>query len=704
MKPTPSQASLRSQGVVSPSRDSLNADPVAPPQLKPTYARPPPEVGHPPSPSISDLSVRNSFARAGAMITTPSKSHTNSLTVLRSLGPLNYTQVKLGGPKEDRKDHIDYNPAKFIGNLANIRYRQTSDWQRSSMPNIGFKGVDRIKYDYNPLYTSPEFRKTRMKAGIPPQELVKAVCAIYTIGYGFDSGSHSYGRPNGLGFLLSDSLLMTAHEVIPNEEVAIESYAQFRDGEVFNFDPYRSFATSKKYEFTIVAFKEHHSHTSLRFFVPLQIVGNFSLSTNSPANYLPHNPSANKHVVIVDKDRFTVESSKHETILPGTPIFDNDWQAQGLYVKTVNKLHVCMRFEPMIIHLSANLVIQHNEILNRFLNGGDEGFIDKFHSRYIYYFEWQGKKAWRYDIDREAWEEVVIRNFENVDITHADWSFHWGSRLVYLKNGTIMIIGGKDKMVARETGEVWAFMPQKYNTMSKLAPMGMPRDSCAAVVLDDNYVYVFGGKPYTNTCERYSIKSNLWQPVASMFYGRYDASACTALDTKFIFVFGGQPLNLSGATVERYNTEMNHWELLSITLPRPLYRLTVFPISNRRIAVLGGSGSNSVFVMYAERSIVFSSLAVGSESQDFYILKDGQRNLEEPVESVYPAAFDRSRNCLYILNMSRQSTSSKVPSVVQYNVEYFDFTERVDATSKPLEMSRKMSISQRSIGETYTIP
>jgi hypothetical protein len=101
--------------------------------------------------------------------------------------------------------------------------------------------------------------------------------------------------------------------------------------------------------------------------------------------------------------------------------------------------------------------------------------------------------------------------------------------------------------------------------------------------------------------------------------------------------------------------------------------------------------------MYAERTLIQATLTIGG-SQDFYVIKDGQRHLEEPVESVYPVTFDRSRNCLYLLNMARQSTSSQVPSVVLYNVEYFDYTERVDASSKPHEVGRSDS-SQR--GDTY---
>jgi hypothetical protein len=596
---------------------------------------------------------------------------------------------------------FESDPGKFLGTLVNPQSRFVVDRRSPQLPRVGFGGVDKTRYDVNPLYTSPEFRNARVQPVPPPTELVRAVCAIYTVGHGFDSGTQTYGRPNGLGILMNESLMMTTDKVMPDEASAAACYAQFRDGEVFNFEPALCFITSKKYAFTIVAFKEQHSRTALQYVVPIPITQFFSLKPKDPVNYLPHNHYSTKSVVVVDKDCFTVQTSRPETILPGTPFFDNQWMTQGLYVKTSNKLHIAVRFEPILAYLSAMIALYPNDLLGRFLNIGALNFLDKYHSRFIYYFEWHGKKASRYDIDREAWEEVAIRNYESINKQRPDWSFHWGARLAYLKSGSIMLIGGRDKTSGQETDEVFLFSPQKYHIMTKLAPMGNVRDASAVVVVEDSEVYVIGGKPHLDSCEKYSISGNSWRPISSMFYGRYDFAACTALEARYIFVFGGQPVSLSGTMIERYNIELNAWELLGVSLPRPLYRLSAFPITNRRIAILGGNGSHWVYIMHVERSLVMVNLATGGGSQDFYVMKDGQRNLDEPVETVYPVAFDRSRNRLYLLNMARQGASSIAPGVTTYNTEFFDYSERVDFLEKPMEVPIAPFSLQRTNFNTY---
>jgi hypothetical protein len=49
-------------------------------------------------------------------------------------------------------------------------------------------------------------------------------------------------------------------------------------------------------------------------------------------------------------------------------------------------------------------------------------------------------------------------------------------------------------------------------------------------------------------------------------------------------------------------------------------------------------------------TLVMVNLVTGG---GFYVMKDGQRNFNEPVETVYPVSFDRSQNRLYLLNMAR---------------------------------------------------
>ena len=71
-----------------------------------------------------------------------------------------------------------------------------------------------------------------------------------------------------------------------------------------------------------------------------------------------------------------------------------------------------------------------------------------------------------------------------------------------------------------------------------------------------------------------------------MYNNRSDASACVA--GNFIFVVGGLPINTAGVTIERYNMHSDGWTLLSVNLPKGLFRHTVFSASQNRIAILGG--------------------------------------------------------------------------------------------------------------------
>mmetsp|Transcript_32864 Transcript_32864/g.32552 ORF Transcript_32864/g.32552 Transcript_32864/m.32552 type:complete len:124 (+) Transcript_32864:172-543(+) len=121
---------------------------------------------------------------------------------------------------------------------------------------------------------------------------------------------------------------------------------------------------------------------------------------------------------------------------------------------------------------------------------------------------------------------------------------------------SILIIGGKSKLTGAETNEVWLFSPAKYNTLKKMTSMITARESCACVYIE-NYVYVFGGKPYLQSCERLSLASHRWTEITPMYYARYEATACPGLDSTHIFVFGGGPMNPSGNTIESYSIKEN---------------------------------------------------------------------------------------------------------------------------------------------------
>ena len=76
--------------------------------------------------------------------------------------------------------------------------------------------------------------------------------------------------------------------------------------------------------------------------------------------------------------------------------------------------------------------------------------------------------------------------------------------------------------------------------------------------------------------------------------------------------------------------EFNHWELLSVTLPRPLSKLGVFPISNKRIGILGGVSSHWVFILQIEDLVEIGGASVNTVSGqgNAYTMEDGARPLD----------------------------------------------------------------------------
>ncbi|CAG9325874.1 unnamed protein product [Blepharisma stoltei] len=524
----------------------------------------------------------------------------------------------------------------------------------------------------------------------PKEWMIRSIFAIYFKSEGYSSEKRYYGMPNGIGILLNENLCLTAHSVIPEEEIAINCYAQFRGGEIFKFDPYRCFVTSIEDGFTIIAFKAHTA-TALRYFRPIRIKEEFELKMDDLVFYFPFDEYTVKKVLLLDENKFTFTSGKKEYILPGNPIFTQQWKLQGMYVKCEGQINIAMKINPMLEYMENALTLLNLPLLEQYLHQDHLGYMEKFHDRYLYYFEWHGKNIWRYDIDREFWEQAKMRNKLALKRDRGgDWSFNWNSRLVYLSKGSIMIIGGRSRETGNEMRDVWTFSPQKYHTLKSYKSMIYPRE-CPTCLLVNDYVYVLGGKGMKE-CERTNINTkSSWQPIASMYYIRHEAAACTALDSTYIYVFGGEPITPTGNTIERYNILFNHWELLTTTIPRPLARLSVFPITNRRIAIMGGTGSHWVFVMYIENSLDMQGIGYNPQGgAEIYRIEDCLRPLDEPTETAWPITFCRSNNTLYLMNLNRKGEGDQKPGVIKYQVEYFDITTHVDYSSKPREMRAKM--------------
>ena len=288
-------------------------------QRDPDYLSPiPPYDKMPKSPNFpygSSLTSRNgSLSRLGGNIVSESHKDLNSFTLTKRFKnpQLGQSSANIRDLKAEKID--SYNSTKLVPSHRTIF--------NSPAIEVGYGGVDKPHYDLNPIITSNHYREKLLKPIPPPKDKIAAIFAIYYLGFGYDSSSRSFGKPNGLGFLLNENLCITAHSVIPDEITATASYAQFRDGEVFKFDPKRCFITSGNYEFTLISF-QHQSATALRYIKPIHITELFEFHRDDAVHYFPFDAYELKKVMDIDKNSFTFASGRKEKIVPGTPVFNN---------------------------------------------------------------------------------------------------------------------------------------------------------------------------------------------------------------------------------------------------------------------------------------------------------------------------------------------------------------------------------------------
>lgn len=601
----------------------------------------------------------NNLSKIGENIISDNKKDLNSFTLAKRFGQVQSSPNLLSKP---------FQSPETFNNSSHLVPNRTI-FQNSPSIEIGYGGIDKPHYDLNPIITSNHYREKLLRPIPPPKDKIRAIFAIYYLGFGYDSASRSFGKPNGLGFLLNENLCLTAHSVIPDEVTAKASYAQFRDGEVFKFDPSRCFVTDNNYQFTVLAF-QHQSSTALRYFKPIHITEPFEFHKGDAVHYFPFDAYELKKVIEISSNHFTFASGRKEYIVPGTPVFNNKWILQGMYIRSSSYLNTAVRTAPILSTLST---LNDNELLTRFLHMDHIAYLEKFNERYFFYFEWHGRNVWRFDIDKAQWDHVTLRNAKQLEEEDEHWSFHWNSRLVYLPSASILIIGGRSKTTGNETKEVWVFSPEKYNTLSKFSSMLTARESLACVYVE-KFVYVIGGKPGLNSCERVSILSRKWQSIAPMYYVRHDASACSGLDANYIFVFGGMPMNPTGNTIERYSIKINEWELLNVLLPRPMARLGVFPVTNRQIAILGGTSSHWIFIFRIEDNL--ENMSAGHDCN--YKIEDCRKTLPEITETVYPIALSRKHNKVFILNGARSGYNGITPGIVEFSMGELDILANED--------------------------
>ena len=49
------------------------------------------------------------------------------------------------------------------------------------------------------------------------------------------------------------------------------------------------------------------------------------------------------------------------------------------------------------------------------------GYKEKRLGRVMYYVSWYSRDLWKFDVDRDEWNKVAIRNLESIEEEDPDW-------------------------------------------------------------------------------------------------------------------------------------------------------------------------------------------------------------------------------------------------------------------------------------------
>ena len=360
--------------------------------------------------------------------------------------------------------------------------------------------------------------------------------------------------------------------------------------------------------------------------------------------------------------------------MPGTPIFSKDWRLQGIHhstsaaykFNTGTRIDTIIRILCNVLRISSENVAVTDNSLGKLLSdyASKHNFklkqVEKFgEGRYLYWVEWFNRNIYKYDVSLFKWNKIKLANSEQflTQETH-QWKFNWGSRLVYLPDGSFIVVGGVGFDLGGTRADVYQFFPDVQEIYRKKSML--ERREGPGVVYRQNYVYVVGGKFTYTTCEKYNIRADTWTHFSSMIHGRFEPVACLLQGDNHLYVAGGFPEESVGKTIERYYFAQDRWEGLQVVFPLPLLRCGIFPVTQTKFALLGGSQMKSVIIFEVNEEVV-----EGKTEEIFRVFEIEQ--LPEIIETVYPVVYYTTENKVYLT----KTVDREAPVVNYYSYRSF---------------------------------
>lgn len=139
------------------------------------------------------------------------------------------------------------------------------------------------------------------------------------------------------------------------------------------------------------------------------------------------------------------------------------------------------------------------------------------------------------------------------------------------------------------------------------------------------FIYIFGGKKekkeeILDLCEKYSIKSNKWEPIGKMKAKRCSPGVCSFNDEKIYVFFGtknGENLVVSNSDfIEKYNIKKNSWSTIYVKnwlQGFEMSQISCQQINSNQILVFGGVNrhtneeNNEKIYYFSKRMMVFDT-------------------------------------------------------------------------------------------------
>ena len=219
--------------------------------------------------------------------------------------------------------------------------------------------------------------------------------------------------------------------------------------------------------------------------------------------------------------------------------------------------------------------------------------------KYLHFF--QHKSSYLHLLDLDTLQQGYANEFEKINL-NINFKIPRWHRSIVTPFCEIYLTGGVDvdnPHIKLDKAYVYDF---NNKTLIPISPMFIGRSGHAMTYLN-GYLYVIGGyseeKDFTERCERYNIKQNMWEHIASL-HVKANNPACCTFRNKYIYKFGGKLNDLELCnTIERYDPLSDLWSLIEIELPsgfgfskKPfsiLSSLASVQINNDQMIVFGGT-------------------------------------------------------------------------------------------------------------------